>query len=793
MTVPPADLPGHPWLGRPQPEGERTHLDGPVENGPIQGDPPGAPPDDRPRYDDTVLDDFPGPARGSPQDAPTEPDRQGPPSNEPLAADPHLGEGYTRVGILSETARVRLTRYQDPAGADMVLKVFRTRRQDLPQVWEAWNAAAASAPLIEIRDSGLLAGAAWELMPYRPNGSLHKEQPTPLTDAELRCITRDVTAGLRALHTGSPEHPALVHRDLKPSNVLVRGYEPFQVELSDTELVQFTGGVHTRDPQIPGGTEAYMAPEADLTVHPPGDYWSLGITLAYLGTGRHPYEMRGGHFLSPEQIRRSRRERLPEIPTGLRPPFDHLVRGLVTRDSNYRFGADEVGVCLDGLLPPLPPEHLPAVEPEPDPPRAADTDDPFGSWSGTAPGADASQPGDRPPGAAGFAFDGLAHTQPETLARALAGHWTLAARTLLGRDGQDLLHWLTGADAGRGRQLATILTTLGARTVTVHRAIVETILVLDPQAPPSFYGFDVGEGHLLDLANAALGGDEAATVAINHLAQGQVLSVLAHHPGQDRLSLVASRWHESLDVAQDLLRRYLPEPPPGYDLRLAATLLAGVLDRRFAKELATRALACRQDPRTALTSWLALLAAAPAEPLAHAAALLTAQPLAQTLPVRVRPEIDAFAREYLRNALAARAAPPTRDPVRPRSAPASPVVVVVVVVVLLAHAWALVDNSVATFLTAGSATAAGAGVLAHRWRRNPATAGLLVTIAVWVAVATLAGAGLVVAAMAWQPAATSPALVMAWSGWALAILSALVATLRLRPRRLGSRRRGNRT
>lgn len=70
-----------------------------------------------------------------------------------LPADPPLPDGYSPLGVIRETARTRLTRYQHSGGRDVVVKVFRTRREDLPQVWEAWNAAASHAPLIPIEDS----------------------------------------------------------------------------------------------------------------------------------------------------------------------------------------------------------------------------------------------------------------------------------------------------------------------------------------------------------------------------------------------------------------------------------------------------------------------------------------------------------------------------------------------------------------------------------------------------------------------------------------------------------------
>lgn len=719
----------------------------------------------------TVDDAPPGPAPPVPGAAAarTELDPTDGTCQDLLPADPLLPDGYSPLGVIRETARTRLTRYQHSGGGrDVVVKVFRTRREDLPQVWAAWNAAAAHAPLIPIEDSGLLDGAAWELTEYRPAGSLD-DRPLPLSADELRTVAGDVCDALEALHASESDQSGLVHRDLTPANILIRSFQPLRVELIDTELAQHTGGAHSRDPVIAGGTDLYMAPEADLTVHPPGDYWSLGIVLAYLGTGRHPYQMRGGHYLSPEQVRRSRRERLPTIPEGLSAPMGHLVRGLITRDSNHRFGPDETRACLAGQRPPLPLEHLggaPYVPPNPPPAGRPE--------SGREP--------DQPVTPPGFEFDGLLHTHPESLAQAMAGHWTLAAQTLLGRGGHLLLRWLEETDEHRAAQFAATRAPLAARVTTIHRAIAETILILDSRSPATFHGYEIDRSQLLALARSARAGDAAATAAIAHLADGRVLEVLARHPEQDSLALVATSWHETLDSARALLRRFLPEEPPGYDTLLPAIVLEAVLDRRSAKDLTARARELRDDVRLTLTPWFGRLASAGADPLAQAAALITAQRIARTLPLPVRPELDDFARAYLHNAMAQR----NRPLPRARVEDTIPLTLggVAVVVALGAHLWALTTAGITAFVTAGILSATAAGILAHRWRSTPRRAAALITAATWGCLSVLIGACLVSAAHIWRPEAVRGVLTVAWTVWALSNLLAVAVVAFHHPSRI---------
>lgn len=715
----------------------------------------------------TVLHDRPQPAmevssRTCGADAPTEPDpREG--GEQSLDQDPPLPAGYagyTPVVVLHETSRCRVTLYQGPDGEEVVLKVFRTRRTDLPQIWEAWNSAARRGPLVQIREHGMLNGAAWELMPYRRGGALGTRRRS---DTELRILVKQITDALESLHRPvGDEGLSLVHRDLKPSNVLIRESEPLQIELADTDLVQFISPMLSRDPQVAGGTEQYMAPEADITIHPPGDFWSLGVLLAYLGTGRHPYQSKLGRFLSPEHIRRNRRERLPEIPDGLPADLAHLARGLITRDTNYRFGASQVRACLAGDLPPLPPEHVREYVPESGGPFLEVTVDDTSAASD-----ESTSVADR----ASFLFDGLPHTRPATLAAAFAGSWTLAAQLLLGRDQTVLRQWLSDIDPARGNRLATTLAQLQARTISVHRAIAEAIHILDPDRPPSFFGYEMQQDNLLMIAGAAAAGDDVAATAVNHLAASNALEVLARHRGQDRLALIGITWQTAVLSARQLLIRHVADPPQGYDSRLAATLLVAVLDRVHADELVARGQERAADPRAILIHWFGQLAAAQADELSKAAALVTAYPLTRMLAVPVRPELDEFAREYLREALAGRAQP-RQAPPPVRQLPVS-IPVVVALVILAAHAWALFGSAVGGFILAGGTTAAALAVLAVRLRQGqPGIAAALITIGVWGAGATVLGT-LVAAILAWlQPAALQPAMILVWMLWALVHVAA---------------------
>ena len=138
-----------------------------------------------------------------------------------------------------------------------------------------------------------------------------------LHDDELRWICAQLTLALTTLHGMS-----ILHRDVKPSNVLVRsdGY----LILSDyglsaryrgnTKMAKHDGDeMSTADLEVLKrrvGTRGYWAPEVvrhDLQ-GPPADWWSLGVLLAFCGSGEHPMHQqweRSDHVVAGEPAQSS--------------------------------------------------------------------------------------------------------------------------------------------------------------------------------------------------------------------------------------------------------------------------------------------------------------------------------------------------------------------------------------------------------------------------------------------------------------------------------------------------------
>jgi serine/threonine protein kinase len=98
---------------------------------------------------------------------------------------------------------------------------------------------------------------------------------------------------LNILHYLHLRYPAVIHRDIKPSNILLTNTSGNCI--GDVYLVDF-GAVQTKA-KVKGtrtivGTYGYMPPEQfGGRAFPASDLYSLGMTLIYLATKKHPSEL----------------------------------------------------------------------------------------------------------------------------------------------------------------------------------------------------------------------------------------------------------------------------------------------------------------------------------------------------------------------------------------------------------------------------------------------------------------------------------------------------------------------
>ena len=143
----------------------------------------------------------------------------------------------------------------------------------------------------------------------------------------------------------------VIHRDIKPANVLIS--REGDVKLADFGIATSREGVSDITSEgMTLGTPSYMAPEqfADSrTVDGRADFYSLGVMLYELLTGRKPYP---GRF-SPELIRTVESgnfKRPRSVNPAVAPELERLVSRVIRPNPRRRCGPDEIIRRLDRYL-----------------------------------------------------------------------------------------------------------------------------------------------------------------------------------------------------------------------------------------------------------------------------------------------------------------------------------------------------------------------------------------------------------------------------------------------------------
>ncbi|MGB9405218.1 MAG: protein kinase [Candidatus Acidiferrales bacterium] len=106
----------------------------------------------------------------------------------------------------------------------------------------------------------------------------------PLPPREAISIAAQVARGLADAHARN-----IVHRDIKPSNIILTNRNVAKiVDFGLARVLSSTSGTNSANTS---GTAAYMSPEQVLgkPVDQHSDIWSLGVVLAEMLTGHHPF------------------------------------------------------------------------------------------------------------------------------------------------------------------------------------------------------------------------------------------------------------------------------------------------------------------------------------------------------------------------------------------------------------------------------------------------------------------------------------------------------------------------
>lgn len=378
----------------------------------------------------------------------------------------------------------------------------------------------------------------WEVQEYIPAGNLRElalRQGGVLSTTQIEQIVIRMTEALDALHAHEPH---ILHRDIKPENLLIRQREPLHVVLADFGLAVLTD--MSQDRHSGSRTDAYAAPEAPFgDMNPALDWWSLGMSIAELAAGRHPYTLADGRFMNPRAISAA----IATRPVPLEGIDDErllmLLRGLLTRDPEQRWRAEQVRRWLAGESPAVADAET-RVEPVVAQPGSTPTTGHVGAVTASS----AVEP---------FPFMRRDFTTPEELAAAIIENWGRAAAQIAAKDLTRMAEWVEKNFPDRSiTDIARVFEQGRSSSDRDINVLVARIIIrLDLQGEPVFMG------ETIDMASLAEWATRINTDAGRHLRDvvewlfdSRLLLEYRRFPGNADLAHVEDVWQELCDSAQ---------------------------------------------------------------------------------------------------------------------------------------------------------------------------------------------------------------------------------------------------
>lgn len=352
--------------------------------------------------------------------------------------------------------------------------------------------------LVQLLESGLSDGYAYEVMEYCVHGSLRDRLAAgPLTGPPLLAMIGELAAAIASVHMAG-----LVHRDLKPENVLVRGEEPLRLVLTDFSIASVLEG--TQRFTSAARTLPYASPESlSGVIDGKSDYWALGMIVLEAALGKHPFA-----GLSEAVILHHLTTRSIDVAGIEDRDLKKLLRGLLLRDPNARWGRDQITRWLSG-----------------DPSLAEPVDQ--------GPAAGFGEP---------YRIANDVCETPEQLAVALARNWPAGIADL--GNGQ-LLAWFRNVQ--KDHNVVRLMIEMNfERKLHVDVQLLKLILHLAPGIPPVWRGESIELQAILDRATLALNGDMDAAQWLNALYQFRVLETYAQ-AGNPQAADIVQRWNQASD------------------------------------------------------------------------------------------------------------------------------------------------------------------------------------------------------------------------------------------------------
>jgi len=354
------------------------------------------------------------------------------------------------------------------------------------------------------------------------NGRLRdgRRRIDPASDLAV-LVVEELYLALKAMHDAG-----LSHQDIKPSNVLVRAVSPrLDLVLADFGLAVAADRTVFLSRRM--GTIAYDSPESLGAGQggPKRDFWALGMTIAEVVSGRHPFATVDNPdvFLSDAAIRDHLYSWRPiDLSAVDDDRFRLLCEGLTRYHEDHRWGAHEIEAWLAGRSPDvLPDEHR---------------------SEGVGPST------------SGITFAGRVIGSRAELAEAMAGDWRAAAGQLSSdQSRQAFLDQIASTLGSAG--IEELEATWAAESPGIDRSIADLICALDPTRTQAvFRGFLVGADNLAPLARSVASDDQKAAAVIEPLFNQHGLIPLSSLPGHSQLKEIDDQWHEAMPRYEAMLQ-----------------------------------------------------------------------------------------------------------------------------------------------------------------------------------------------------------------------------------------------
>lgn len=246
--------------------------------------------------------------------------------------------GYKLLGRLGSGGFGTVYAAEDASGKQVAIKVLRPELSDDEELLNRLEREATAlqqvtgshtAKIHEVSTRGEHAYLVMDLIEGR-NLEQHVRENGPLKSFELRVVVEELVVALREIH-----QVGVVHRDLKPSNVM---YGPAGVTLLDFGISAIADSTALTKTGAFIGTAGWISPEQieGRPVSTPTDVFNLGLVIAYVATGQHPFGTG-----RPEGImyRICHQEpRLSSVPS----PIQEIVHECLTKDENARVEIIEI-------------------------------------------------------------------------------------------------------------------------------------------------------------------------------------------------------------------------------------------------------------------------------------------------------------------------------------------------------------------------------------------------------------------------------------------------------------------